>query len=360
MSPGSACPGVPYALRTTPSPSRMLWPVIPCWLGNVPVPIEACAHAVTAGNDPTIALRKFAPSPISRLQVRPPVGEVARARSSRRRRSRRSSRPSASSPTVTSRSGATCPRRSSGQSAPIRAAVVGARSARVTRSSESEAHDDARAVHHQGDPLQVHPDARVARARVLRHQGERLERVVRAVERGEQQLQVAGPALVVRALHELHVLGPRSVAIASWTGRGIGAGGLAREPPPSAPADERPDEPAEAAAHRAGTGGGPGRGRVAGASPVAIASAESISEDEARSRRPRIADPASATTKPTSPPTRASRISASGNRRVVMGVVHIPRAPGRRERDRLWRSRATGASCACARGRGRACGRRSP
>ena len=56
MSEGSACPGVRYALRT-PAPSRMLWPVMPCSRGKPPVPIVACAHAVTAGNDPVIALR---------------------------------------------------------------------------------------------------------------------------------------------------------------------------------------------------------------------------------------------------------------------------------------------------------------
>ena len=56
MSFGSAWPGVPYALRAA-APSRMLCPVMPWPRGNVPVPIVACAQAVTAGNDPVIALR---------------------------------------------------------------------------------------------------------------------------------------------------------------------------------------------------------------------------------------------------------------------------------------------------------------
>ena len=56
MSPGSAEPAERYALRTV-LPSRMLCPVMPCWFGNVPVPMVACAHAVTAGSEPVSALR---------------------------------------------------------------------------------------------------------------------------------------------------------------------------------------------------------------------------------------------------------------------------------------------------------------
>ena len=47
----------PYALRAPDASARMLWPVMPWLRGNVPVPIVACAHAVTAGNEPVIALR---------------------------------------------------------------------------------------------------------------------------------------------------------------------------------------------------------------------------------------------------------------------------------------------------------------
>ena len=41
---------------------------MPWTFGKEPVPIVACAQAVTAGNDPTIALRKFALSPMSVLR----------------------------------------------------------------------------------------------------------------------------------------------------------------------------------------------------------------------------------------------------------------------------------------------------
>ena len=56
MSEGRARPGVPYAFRTV-SPSRRLCPVIPWVLGKAPVPMVACAHAVTAGKDPVMAFR---------------------------------------------------------------------------------------------------------------------------------------------------------------------------------------------------------------------------------------------------------------------------------------------------------------
>ena len=68
MSDGSAWPGEPKALRTC-VPSRMLSPVIPWVAGNAPVPIVACAQVVTAGNEPMIALRKFAPCVIRRFKI---------------------------------------------------------------------------------------------------------------------------------------------------------------------------------------------------------------------------------------------------------------------------------------------------
>src|SRR5512134_2226703 len=101
---------------------------MPCRLGNAPVPIEACAHAVTAGNDPTIALRKFALSPIRRRRFGHLSGKLSRTFQP----------PPSITKVITTLGfradrdvaiGSDVPRRSFGQSAPIRAAVVGARSA---------------------------------------------------------------------------------------------------------------------------------------------------------------------------------------------------------------------------------------
>ena len=49
-------PASPHAF-TGPPPRRTLCPVIPCVRGKAPVPIVAWVDAVTAGNDPEIALR---------------------------------------------------------------------------------------------------------------------------------------------------------------------------------------------------------------------------------------------------------------------------------------------------------------
>ena len=49
-------PGSPQAF-TGPPPRRTLCPVMPCVRGNAPVPIVAWVAAVTAGNEPEIALR---------------------------------------------------------------------------------------------------------------------------------------------------------------------------------------------------------------------------------------------------------------------------------------------------------------
>ena len=99
----------------------------------------ACAHAVTAGNDPWIALRKLAPLSIRRRRFGHASGKVS---------SMFHPPPSYTNVTTTFgvrpervvSSGSALPARSDGHpSKPISCAVVGARSAKVTRSSESEA-----------------------------------------------------------------------------------------------------------------------------------------------------------------------------------------------------------------------------
>ena len=111
---------------------------------------------------------------------------------------------------------------------------------------------DAGAVHDERDPLEVHPDRRVARPRVLRHQRERFVRVVRAVERRHQELDVAGAAGAERPLDQLHVLGaePRGRLVLDRGAVGTGElrgrasdRGAAGDPDETAEAGER-EEPA--------------------------------------------------------------------------------------------------------------------
>ena len=80
-------------------------------------------------------------------------------------------------------------------------------SASVTRVVSSDGWMRPGRVHHQRDALQVHPHRGVAGGAVERHQVARLRRVVRAVVGSQHQLQLARPARVIRAAHQLHVLG---------------------------------------------------------------------------------------------------------------------------------------------------------
>ena len=89
-------------------------------------------------------------------------------------------------------------------------------------------------VHDQRDALQVHPHRCVAGGAVEPHQVARLRRVVRAVVRRQHQLQLARPARVIRATHQLHVLGAQVVRHRVLDGHRIGERGE-RVARPSAP-----------------------------------------------------------------------------------------------------------------------------
>ena len=93
------------------------------------------------------------------------------------------------------------------------ASARGRRARRARRCRRADARPGP--VDDERDALQVHPHRGVARARIARHERERSERVVRAVERREQQLEVAGAPGLVRPPDELHVLG------AEIAGRGV-------------------------------------------------------------------------------------------------------------------------------------------
>src|SRR5215216_5541243 len=114
----------------------MLCPVIPCVLGYAPVPIVACAHAVTAGDDPVIALRYTTDSPIRRLRFGHASPQCCRT-----------FHPPPSITNVTTTFGGVSNRGDPGRtlpsgarksSNPIIDAIVGARSASETRSVESD------------------------------------------------------------------------------------------------------------------------------------------------------------------------------------------------------------------------------
>ena len=107
---------------------------MPCVRGNAPVPIVAWVDAVTAGNEPEIALRYVAPSRIRRCRF----GHASGQR-------RRTFHPPPSITSVTTSLGCTggvtvgipgsaTPSAASNSSNPMSRAVVGARSASVTRS----------------------------------------------------------------------------------------------------------------------------------------------------------------------------------------------------------------------------------
>ena len=111
--------------------------MIPCVRGKAPVPIVAWVDAVTAGNDPEIALRYVAPSRIRRLRFGHASGQ---------RRSTFHPPPSITSVTTTRGCtggvtegipGSHTPSVARNSSNPISRAVVGARSASVTRSAWS-------------------------------------------------------------------------------------------------------------------------------------------------------------------------------------------------------------------------------
>ncbi len=125
-------PGSPHAFTGPPS-RRTLWPVMPWVRGNAPVPIVVWVAAVTAGNEPEIALRYVAPSRMRRCRF---------GHASGHRRSTFHPPPSITSVTTTRGAnpgmpGRTRPSAARKSSNPRSLAVVGARSASVTRSSWS-------------------------------------------------------------------------------------------------------------------------------------------------------------------------------------------------------------------------------
>ena len=134
--------------------------------------------------------------------------------------------------------GSVRPARSAGQSSiPMNAAAVGAMSARDDALGVVLGDDAARGVDDERNALEVHPGARVAGARVLRHEAEGFIRVVRAVEGREQELEVPGAPGMVGVAHELHVLGAHVAGHRLLDGASGGTRSLA-----GAPADGRSRE----------------------------------------------------------------------------------------------------------------------
>src|SRR5437763_16997194 len=107
------------------------WPEIPWFAGKAPVPIVACAEAVTEGKDPITALRKERPLPITARRLGHAVGHWF---------STFQPPPSITKVTITfgGRPGASRPGNGwpsgAAKSNPIIEATEGATSARVTRS----------------------------------------------------------------------------------------------------------------------------------------------------------------------------------------------------------------------------------
>ncbi len=214
------------------------------------MPIVAWAHAVTAGNDPWIALRKFAPSPINRLRFGQASGHVCRT-----------FHPPPSNTNVTTIFGVRAERAvESGNGRPWRSSVGNVCRPDQLRGGGGEVGErdalgavarrhDAGPVDHHGDALEVHPQARVAGARVLRHQRERFVGVVRAVVGRHQHLDVARASGPVGAADELHVLRTQALGHRGLDRCGIGPGELSGEPADRR-AGQREREPAHPDAHQ--------------------------------------------------------------------------------------------------------------
>ncbi len=246
--------------------------------------------------------------------------------------------------------------------APISWAVVGARSASVTRSVLSPATTIPGAVDHQRDALEVHPDAGVARARILRHQRDRLVGVVRAVERAPAA--AAGRPSVpggTRAGRAPCTPSQGPSPSPRCTGRGSGLASLRAIQPIGAPTTASATPPKPAPNRNRRRLGSPGAAPTGERACPAIDHHGPVSDREGEqsgrdAQDHRARKPDDERNQPT------EHGEHDGRTRDGPGSHDLPMfpegVPATKDGGVAFPLRPRGASCACARGRRRASGRR--